>query len=257
MFKNSLFANLSRSINKSMYSRLQKNCLLKNNQLINKRLVSNSTQKTLTRKIPHKIWKNLGALAIASAAGYTLYLDQTYTSRKDEAMEKRTMSEDDYTSLKRKTRKLEALMADGKLPTTIDFMVGDYKLVDTYKVDVLEVLDFFVNHDETGKFSSFLKTIMDQRKLTDIKELSNNLPAGLLSLMISRYIIDRADQIYLTNKEIESITITNAQYISLEELLKFEIDIAQVDQLILKKSDENLNESVVEYFDTVDKLKYL
>lgn len=211
----------------------------------------------LVRKVPNKGLKSLGCLAIALIAGYTLYLDQTYTSRKDESLEKRVMEEQEYSNLKRKSKSLAALMADGEFPSTLNFMFGDESLPNTYSVDVLNVLNYFLNHDQSGKFSSFLKEIMEQRKLDNVIELSKILPTGLLSLMISKFISDRYAEITSPDSKIESITISNAQYISLDELLKFEIDVAEVDELVLKKDQAKMNGLVVDYFDTVDKLKYI
>ncbi|XBW35087.1 hypothetical protein QEN19_000649 [Hanseniaspora menglaensis] len=220
-----------------------------------KRFAGNKAQNTITNKIPNKIWKNLFTIGIATIAGYTIYLDVTYTSRNDDAAEKRTMKEEDYRALKRKTRKLEALMAAGTLPTTVNFMFENFEVSNSFKVDILKILDHYVNHDETKKFSSFLGDIMKQKKLKNINDLSTALPVGLLSLMISKYIIDNFKQ----NNEstIDSITVSNAQYISFDELLKFEIDVAQVDNLLLKKDFSEPENSIVDYFDTVDKLRYI
>lgn len=257
MFTRTLSAVFRKNANKGVLFRTTNNCFPQNNLSMGRRFASTKGADFLVRKVPNKALKSLGCLAIAAIAGYTLYLDLTYTSRKDEALGKRVMEEKEYNNLKRKTKSLAALMADGEFPSTINFMFGEESLPNTYSVDVLGVLDHFLNHDQSGKFSSLLKEIMEQRKLNNVVELSDKLPTGLMSLMISKYISDRYQEITSPDSKLGSITISNAQYISLDELLKFEIDVAEVDELVLKKDQTEMNSLVVDYFDTVDKLKYI
>ena len=172
--------------------------------------------------LPNSFAKRIAALSVFSLTWACVYLDQ-HKELLERFYGEKEESEDKVT--KRKIAKLNVLKHENIIPKKINFVFcEDLK---AQKIDTLELL-------------------------------AKRTPPGFISFLINKYITTNISGDFDGSPvKSEFLYITNAQLMSLDEIFKFEIDYSIVNKLILKKENKDLNEDMIEYFDTVSKIVYI
>lgn len=210
--------------------------------------------------LPNSFAKRIAALSVFSITWACVYLDQ-HKELLERFYGEKEESEDKVT--KRKIAKLNVLKHENIIPKKINFVfcedlpaeASNEKL---YVVDIIKMLDYYVNEDVEGRYSKFIKDFMKAQKIDSLELLAKRTPPGFISFLINKYITTNISGDFDGSPvKSEFLYITNAQLMSLDEIFKFEIDYSIVNKLILKKENKDLNEDMIEYFDTVSKIVYI
>lgn len=223
--------------------------------LLNKEFHGNPTE------LPNSFGKRIALLSIISAAGVCIYLDQHMEIF--ETLFKKDKEASDDKVAKRKIAKLNVLKHENIIPKKINFVFcedlpADANKEKLYVVDILKMLNYYVNEDVDGRYSKFIKDFMKAQKIDTLELLAKRTPPGFLSFLINKYITTNISGDFNgAPVKSENLYITNAQLMNLDEIFKFEIDYSNVNRLILNKSNESLNEDMMEYFGTVNKVTYV
>lgn len=210
--------------------------------------------------LPNSFGKRIAVLSVFSITCACVYLDQH-----KEILKKfyGQVNESDDKVAKRKNAKLNVLKHENIIPKKINFVFCDDLPADAnneklYVVDIVKMLDYYVNDDVEGRYSKFIKDFMKAQNIESLEHLAKRTPPGFLSFLINKYITANISGDFDGSPvKSEFLYITNAQLMSLDELFKFEIDYSTVYRLILKKENRKLNEDIIEYFDTVNKIVYI
>lgn len=211
--------------------------------------------------LPNSFAKRIALLSVLSIAGACVYLDQ-HMEILDRFYHPQGHNSDERVT-KRKIAKLNVLKHDNIIPKNINFVFCEdlpeqAKNKKLYIVDIIKMMDYYVNEDVEGRYSKFIKDFMKAQNIDSLELLTKRTPPGFVSFLINKYITTNISGDFNGSPlESENLYITNAQLMSLDEIFKFEIDYSVVNKLYLKKENKDLNEDMIEYFDTVNKITYL